>query len=92
MLTVVEKILAGDIRMVSHLIRDIDDGIPEAKEILKGFGVPVPNGIVAKTPEEAESTRFNCWCNQTQHVMGPNNELVDRVTCVEGRDCYCPRA
>ena len=26
----------------------------QGKEILKNFGVPVPNGIVAKTPEEAE--------------------------------------
>lgn len=45
-----------------------------------------------KTPEEGESTRFDCWCNKTQHVMGPNNELVDRVTCVEGRECYESRA
>lgn len=44
-----------------------------------------------KTPEESESTRFNCWCNKTQHVMGPDNELVERASCVEGRDCYRPR-
>ncbi len=27
----------------------------QAKEVLKSFGVPVPNGAVARTPEEAES-------------------------------------
>ena len=27
----------------------------QAKEILKSFGVPVPNGGVARTPEEAEA-------------------------------------
>ena len=27
----------------------------QAKEILKGFGVPVPNGAVARTPEEVET-------------------------------------
>ena len=45
-----------------------------------------------KTPEEADSTRFNCWCNKTQHIMGPDNELVDRATCVDGRDCYVSRS
>ena len=32
---VVEKVLAGDVRTVARLIRDIDDGIPEVREILK---------------------------------------------------------
>ncbi|MDP6037197.1 MAG: acetate--CoA ligase family protein, partial [Candidatus Latescibacteria bacterium] len=27
----------------------------QAKEVLKAFGVPVPNGAVARTPEEAEA-------------------------------------
>ena len=27
----------------------------QAKELLKSYGVPVPNNIVARTPEEAES-------------------------------------
>ena len=41
--------------------------------------------------DDAESTRFNCWCNQTQHVVGPDQSLVDRRSCVEGRDCFVPR-
>jgi hypothetical protein len=45
-----------------------------------------------QSPEEIGSTRFNCWCNKTQHVMGPDQELVDRTTCVEGRDCFVARA
>jgi LAO/AO transport system kinase len=31
----VEKILAGDIRTAARLIRDIDDGVPEVREVLK---------------------------------------------------------
>ena len=31
----VEKVLGGDIRTVARLIRDIDDGVPEAREHLK---------------------------------------------------------
>lgn len=30
-----EKVVAGDIRTVARLIRDIDDGIPEIREVLK---------------------------------------------------------
>ncbi|MCA9185384.1 MAG: hypothetical protein R3E01_00630 [Pirellulaceae bacterium] len=41
-----------------------------------------------RTPEEASSTRFNCWCNRTQYVIGPDHVLVERGTCIEGRDCY----
>lgn len=35
MKSVAEKIIAGDIRTVARLIRDIDDGIPEVREVLK---------------------------------------------------------
>lgn len=42
--------------------------------------------------DDEGSTRFNCWCNKTQHTLGPDLDLVDRVTCVEGRDCFIPRA
>lgn len=31
----IEKILAGDVRTVARLIRDIDDGIPDVREVLK---------------------------------------------------------
>ena len=34
---IVEKIVAGDVRTVARLIRDIDDGMPEVREILKGL-------------------------------------------------------
>ncbi len=30
----------------------------------------------------------NCWCNQTQHVLGPDKELVDREHCSSVRPCY----
>ncbi len=34
----------------------------------------------------------HCWCNQTQNVMGPDNQLVEREICVKTRGCYEPRA
>ncbi len=33
----VEKVIAGDVRTVARLIRDIDDGIPEVRETLKAL-------------------------------------------------------
>ena len=29
-----------------------------------------------------------CWCNLTQHVLGPDEGAVERKDCVSGRDCY----
>jgi hypothetical protein len=30
----------------------------------------------------------HCWCVLTQHVRGPDQQDVDRESCVPGRDCY----
>ena len=35
--TVAEKVIAGDVRTVARLIRDIDDGMPEVREVLKAL-------------------------------------------------------
>ena len=42
-------------------------------------------------PEDAGTHRYNCWCNRTQHVVGLDQEVVERATCVEGRECFEPR-
>ncbi len=34
---IVEKVLAGDVRTVARLIRDIDDGMPDVRDILKAL-------------------------------------------------------
>jgi LAO/AO transport system kinase len=34
-MSIAEKIISGDIRSVARLIRDIDDNVPGAKEVLK---------------------------------------------------------
>ena len=30
----------------------------------------------------------HCWCNRTQNVIGPDDQLVDRPSCSTTRDCY----
>ena len=42
--------------------------------------------------DDPDSTRFNCWCNKTQYEIGPDEELVNRATCIQGRHCFTPRA
>lgn len=37
MASTVEKVIAGDVRTVARLIRDIDDGIPEVRDTLKAL-------------------------------------------------------
>ena len=29
-----------------------------------------------------------CWCNMTQHVLGPDSQHVTRGLCVPERECY----
>ena len=41
--------------------------------------------------DERESHDEYCWCNMTQHVMGPDEKSVRRCDCIEGRDCFCSR-
>jgi len=42
-------------------------------------------------PNEAGSHQYNCWCNLTQHVVGPDEAAVLREACIDGRGCYRPR-
>jgi hypothetical protein len=37
-------------------------------------------------PDEAGSQY--CWCNRTQHTLGPDHEQVARPDCISGRECY----
>ena len=29
-----------------------------------------------------------CWCNLTQHIIGPDDSDVSRRQCIPGRTCY----
>jgi hypothetical protein len=29
-----------------------------------------------------------CWCNKTQHVYGPDDQLAERQQCNSGRTCF----
>lgn len=29
-----------------------------------------------------------CWCNMTQHLVGPDQQHATRPACIAGRECY----
>ena len=37
-------------------------------------------------PEECNAPQ--CWCNQTQHHLGPDSQYVTRHECIPTRECY----
>ncbi|MCH2203671.1 MAG: hypothetical protein MK102_17015 [Fuerstiella sp.] len=58
---------------------------------LRSKAIYVTGNPDPQSSEEEGSTRFNCWCNRTQHILGPDEELVDRTACVIGRECFRSR-
>lgn len=42
-------------------------------------------------PAEVGMSDGHCWCNKTQHALGPDDGLVARHKCIVGRRCYEPR-
>lgn len=42
-----------------------------------------------KNPEHPSESGANpCWCNVTQHVLGPDQTFVGRSECTSGRMCF----
>lgn len=76
--------------------RKFDDGKPTDKQPpcmnLRSKAIYVTGDPDPQSPEEEGSTRFNCWCNKSQHVIGPDERLVDRNECISGRSCFVARA
>jgi hypothetical protein len=40
---------------------------------------------------ETGSHRYSCWCNKTLRGIGPDDQTVERIACISGRDCFQPR-
>jgi hypothetical protein len=70
---------------------ETDDALQPPCMNLRSKAIYVTGNPDPQSPAEEGSTRFNCWCNKTQHVVGPDQELVDRSACVGGRACFQAR-
>lgn len=58
---------------------------------LRSKGMYVTGQLEPKHVDEILSHDENCWCNLTQHVVGPDESAVDPRRCVAGRECYRAR-
>jgi hypothetical protein len=46
-------------------------------------------GRLDPAAEDGEVGDGNCWCNKTQNVLGPDDQLVSRPGCTaNGRGCF----
>ena len=72
-------------------IRDYPAG-PEVKELPciflrnKAMYLRGTVGDPEHYPEETNAPQ--CWCEQTQHCLGPDSQYVGRQECIPGRECY----
>ena len=42
-----------------------------------------------RNPDHPDDADFqNCWCNLTQHIIGPDQRQVGTRTCINGRGCF----
>jgi len=40
--------------------------------------------------EDGQVGDGHCWCNLTQHILGPDDNFVGRPACIAGRACFVP--
>lgn len=45
-------------------------------------------GQMEPSAEQERMGSGHCWCSHTQHVMGPDDQLVERRACSSARTCY----
>ena len=46
------------------------------------------HGTIGQTELTTESAAGACWCNTTQHYLGPDRDYANRQDCISGRSCY----
>jgi hypothetical protein len=45
-------------------------------------------GLMEPSPEMEEMGSGHCWCSHTVHILGPDDQLVNRRECNSTRTCY----
>ena len=71
-------------------VRKMDDSTPVQESTcihLRSKAMYV-TGLVRVPDRADEPTSGHCWCNLTQHVIGPDRTDVTPELCIPGRDCF----
>ena len=70
--------------------RDYSEKKPHAKatcQHLRSKAIYVTGQL--RTPDHPDEINDEyCWCNKTQHLIGPDQRDVERRVCVPGRQCF----
>ena len=45
-------------------------------------------GMMEPPPGTEYMGSGHCWCNHTQHILGPDDQVVNRRECDSKRTCY----
>jgi hypothetical protein len=45
-------------------------------------------GHMEPSPDMEAMGSGHCWCSHTQHILGPDDTLVERRGCNSARVCY----
>ena len=62
-------------------------GNQPACRFLRSKGMYV-SGTMNPAVDDGQMGDGHCWCNQTQGMLGPDDEFAERKLCVPGRKCY----
>ncbi len=54
---------------------------------LRSKAMCVTGSLCAPDHPDEEGSQY-CWCNMTQHLVGPDENYVDATKCVPERPCY----
>jgi hypothetical protein len=70
----------------SHTLPDADVGQGSCRH-LRSKGMFI-TGCANPAVEDGQVGDGHCWCNLTQHVLGPDDDFVERRICTSGRACF----
>jgi hypothetical protein len=70
-------------------VNEVDSTAKPACVHLRSKAMYVTGDLDPSHIDEAGS--HYCWCNLTQHILGPDDSPVARISCTGDRDCYCAR-
>jgi hypothetical protein len=67
-------------------------GLPQLTEtspcaMLRSKAIYVTGSLVNPDHPDEEGAKY-CWCNMTQHILGPDQKDVNQSDCAPGRHCY----
>ena len=68
--------------------RDMPDPVTETPCVFLRSKAIYVTGEFTPNHDDEEGGNDYCWCNMTQHVLGPDGKDVNQRQCIPGRECF----